>query len=92
MKIAHAQYEGIKLVGGFQFWSNPRLAETERAIPVVLSSPTLIDLVRLATKFGTIRLMQVNTELFRAGGLPEATFKRNVRRLSVIEKAQRKHA
>lgn len=91
MNIAHAQYKGIKLIGGFQFWSNPQLAETERAIPIVLSRPTFIDLIALAKKFGTQRLVRANVELFQAGDLPEATFRRNARRLGAIENAQRPH-
>ncbi len=88
MNIAHAQYKGIRLIGGFQFWSNPLLADTEQAIPIVLSRPTLIDLIGLAKRFGAKRLMQANAELFQGGDLPETTFRRNVRRLSAIEKAQ----
>ena len=88
MNIVHAQYNNIKLIGNFQFWSNPQQAETENAIPIVLSRPTLIDLIRLSNKFGSTRLVNVNDEMFKAGSLPLSTYRRNIRRLSVIGKAQ----
>ena len=37
MNIAHAQFNNIKLIGNFLFWSNPQQAETEKAIPALLS-------------------------------------------------------
>jgi hypothetical protein len=88
MNIVHAQFNNIKLIGNFQFWSNPQQAESEKAIPVVLSRPTLIDLIRLSNKFGSAHLVKVNDEMFNAGSLPLSPYRRNIRRLSVIGKAQ----
>jgi hypothetical protein len=88
MNIVHAQFNNIKLIGNFQFWSNPQQAETEKAIPVVLSRPTLLDLILLSNKFGSTRLVKVNDEMFKAGSLPLSTYRRNIRRLSAIGKAQ----
>ncbi len=88
MNIVHAQYHDIKLIGGYQFWSNPQQAASEGAIPVVLSRPTLIDLVRLAKKYGTKRLAQENAALFNAGILSGSIYTRNIRQLGAIEKAQ----
>lgn len=88
MNIVHAQFNNIKLIGGFQFWSNPQQAETEKAIPVIISRPTLIDLIRLANKFGSTRLVKVNDEMFKAGSLPLSTYRRNTWRLSTLQKAQ----
>lgn len=88
MNIVHAQYNGIRLIGGFQFWSNPQQAGTEQAIPVVLSRPTLLDLIRLASQYGCARLARENAELFRAGALSESIYSRNGRQLSAIAKAR----
>jgi hypothetical protein len=88
MNIVHAQFNNIKLIGNFQFWSNPQQAETEKAIPVVLSRPTLLDLILLSNKFGSTRLVKVNDEMFKAGSLPLSTYRRNIRRLSAIGKGQ----
>lgn len=88
MNIVHAQYREIKLIGGYQFWSNPQQAASEGAIPVVLSRPTLIDLVRLVEKYGAKRLVEENAALFDAGVLSNAVYTRNIRQLGAIEKAQ----
>jgi len=84
MNFVHAQYKNIKLVGGYQFWSDPRQAETEKGIPVVLSQPTFLDLVQLVNKYGVTRLTQENTNLFQSGAMSELTFARNARRLNAI--------
>ncbi len=88
MDIVHTQYNNIKLIGGYQFWSNPQRAASESAIPVVLSRPTLIDLVRLVKKYGAKRLVQENAALFNAGILSNSIYTRNIRQLGAIEKAQ----
>lgn len=88
MHIIHAQYQNITLTGGFQFWSNAKLSETEQAIPVVLSRPTLVDLVRLVGKYGFDRMAEANTALFQAGELPPSLYRRNSHRLAVIHQAQ----
>ena len=88
MNIVHAQYKKIKLVGGYQFWCDPRQADTEKVIPVILSRPTFLDLVQLAGKYGVTRLAQENTNLFQSGAMSELTFARNARRLNSIKKAQ----
>lgn len=88
MNIVHAQYKNIKLIGGFQFWSNAELSETEQAIPVVLSRPTLVDLIRLVGKYGFDRMIVANANLFHSGELSKAVYQRNKHRLAVIHQAQ----
>ncbi len=84
VKIIQGEYRGIKLIGGFQFWSNPDLYDTEQAIGIVLCRPTLIDLIRLVGKYGLTRLEHENTALFESGCLSGKTFARNALRLKAI--------
>jgi len=84
MNIVHFQHHGINLKGGFQFWSNPSLSETEKAIPIVLSRPTLLDLIALSMKFGASRLIRENNEMLASGELSIALHHRNATRLNSI--------
>ena len=84
MKIIRQNYKGIKLVGGFQFWSNPALFDTEAAIAIVLCRPTLLDLIRLVEKYGLERLKSENDALLLSGCLSAKTHERNNRRLGAI--------
>ena len=88
MNIIQAQYKGVNLIGGYQFWSNPVLFETEAAIYMVLLRPTLLDLIRLVRKYGVDRLAQDNDLLLQSGCMSGLTHARNVHRLNTIGKAK----
>lgn len=84
MKIIRFKYNDITLVGGFQFWSNPAIADTEKAIAIVLCRPTLIDLIMLSLKYGSERMKKENNDLLAIGLISQKTHARNKRRLTSI--------
>ncbi len=81
-----AEYHGFQFVGGYQFWSNPALEDTEAAIPIVLMRPTLLDLITLSIKFGSDELIKQNEILFQSNEMDERLYKRNLRRLLNIKR------
>jgi len=83
--IKHYQSHGIRFVGGFQFWSNPLLANNEKAIPIVLSRPTFLDLMELSFKFGVDEIIKKNDELFQTNELSQYLYNKNNNWLQSIQ-------
>ena len=84
MNIIKAEYHGIKLLGGYQFWSNPSMFDTDSAIGVVLMRPTLIDLIRLKSKYGIDRLYAENDDLMASSTMTKSQHDRNFQQLIAI--------
>lgn len=80
------QSHNINFVGGFQFWSNPALAETKKAIPIVLLRPTFLDLMKLSLRFGVDTLLEENELLFQLGEMTDYLHKKNLAWLRSIKK------
>lgn len=83
---------GIKFVGGYQFWSNPEMVGTRASIPVVLLNPTFIDIVNLAVKFGGRVLLDANERLHDEGRLPDFLFNSNRHSIQACINAQKLNA
>jgi hypothetical protein len=76
---------GVEFVGGYQFWSDPSLIDTDKAISIILLRPTLLDMVILLKKYGADRIGGVNERLRDQGGLKEYHYINNKRRIELFK-------
>ncbi|CAG2146653.1 hypothetical protein LMG19282_02989 [Cupriavidus campinensis] len=78
-------WKGVTLRAGLHLWSNPSLRGTDAAIPIVMSAPTLFDLVVLAEQKSVEELKGVNDRLLAQGEITERQHARTNDFLNRIE-------
>lgn len=84
--VRRAAFNGVKLVGGYQFWSNPELSRGARSIAIILRRPTLLDMISIVLQFGGDTISKKNDQLLECGEITQKQFDRNARRIMAIRK------
>ena len=69
-----ADFMGVHLIGGYQFWSNPSRFGTIESIPTVLLNPTLLDILYLCQRYGGDLLLNKNQLMHSEGRITDSLF------------------
>jgi len=84
--VRRSTFNGVKLVGGYQFWSSPELSCDDRSIVIILRRPTLLDMISIFMRFGGDIISKKNDQLLESGDITQSQFDRNSRRIMAIRK------
>lgn len=72
-----ANFMGVRLIGGYQFWSNPSMFGTRKSIPIILLNPTFLDILYLCQKYGGDALLKRNEQMHKQKRLPDFLYASN---------------